>query len=366
METSSFFQKLKPHLGLILAGLVIGAAVKVTYFSPEPAIEEEVKEIVTIPDNKNTLYPDEAHFLDSLPADVMPQYPTIYKSHGKITASVISRERTPYGDVVVFDYNNSVRCFLIEGVNESCWNFRTARPSTYTHNEGLILKYLAEQNEVKDILVVGVGAGTLLKDLNGTDFKIDAVDINPAMPELAENYFILPKDLDFEYLIDDGRHFLNTTDKKYDAIILDLCFVNEYNAHLWTKEFYALTKNKLKDPQKGFLIASRGIVVGDENRKLDAMIGNAMLESFPQLYQVDNLDGLQEGSFDMGVYVASEGEFNFAGIETPKMTRWEFDKNEESTSDDMLDQLVDLFRPAADSIREQTLTNWGKDMFLPL
>lgn len=327
---------------------------------------ELVKEGTGIPANKDILYDDEKASPSPLPDEVMPQFPVIYKSRGVITASIIHREPTLYGDVVVFDYFNTTRCFLIEGVNESCWNFRNESPSGYTRDEKLILEYLADLQDVKDVLVIGVGAGTLLKDLEGKDLKIDGVDINPAMKDIAQKFFRLPENLDFEYIIDDGRHFLNTTDKKYDAIVLDLCYVNSANSHLWTKEFYALAKDKLKDPATGFLIASRGIVTGEQNEQLDAMIGTAMLESFSNLYQVKRNDEMSSNEFDMGVYIASNSVLDFSGLSIPTTEKWIFDTSVQATTDQILDQLVELFLPATDKIREQTLENWGKDMFLTL
>jgi spermidine synthase len=53
------------------------------------------------------------------------------------------------------------------------------------------------------------------------DAKMDVVEIDPGLTKLAEKYFNLPDDPRLEIYHEDGRTFLNRTDKKYDAIFMD-------------------------------------------------------------------------------------------------------------------------------------------------
>ena len=352
---------LKKYGSVIIAAALIVVAFKYNAHlkQPQSSVGIESKDITDLQDqNIGQLSPEN-------PVNGQPQFPVLYQSHGKFTANVIHTEKTLYGDIVIFDWQQHARCFLIEGVNESCWHFKKQSPSGYVRNEKLLLEHMAQQSEVEDILVIGVGAGMLLKDMDMKDVKVDGVDINPSMKDVADKFFGLPKDLDFEYIIDDGRHYLNTTDKKYDAIILDLCYINEYNAHLWTKEFYALAKDHLKDPETGFIISSRAIVTGEKSDRLDNMIAGAMKESFSYLHQVER-KGTREGQFDMGVYIASNKEYDFSNLERPLVFDWEYSGAGPIATDELNEELVRMFLPAADSIREQTFENVGREVFLPL
>lgn len=51
--------------------------------------------------------------------------------------------------------------------------------------------------------------------------KMDVVEIDPGLTKLAEEYFNLPDDSRLEIFHEDGRTFLNKTNKKYDAIFMD-------------------------------------------------------------------------------------------------------------------------------------------------
>lgn len=352
---------IKRYGSAILAFIFIVVVFKYnTYLKKQENSVNTVSEDIINLQNQNT---DQLSPQD--PVNGQPQFPVLYQSHGKFTANIIHTEQTLYGDIVIFDWREHSRCFLIEGVNESCWNFQKQSPSGYVRNERLLLEHMARQSEVEDILVIGVGGGMLLKDIEMEDVRVDGVDINPAMQGIADRFFGLPEDLDFEYIVDDGRHYLNTTDKKYDAIVLDLCYINEYNAHLWTKEFYALAKEHLKDPKTGFIISSRAVVTGEESDKLDRMIAGAMSESFTHLDQVER-KGTRVGQFDMGVYIASNKDYDFSNLEKPSVFEWEYDGSESAAVDELNEELVRMFLPAADAIRKQTFENVGREVFLPI
>jgi len=293
--------------------------------------------------------------------NTLPGYSTLYTSEGKQTANIIYKEPSQYGDIAVFDFGD-VRCYLIGGVLGSCWNAQYNTAGEYMTD----LAFWLEQSvdDVKDVLLIGVGGGMFLKELNGTDYTIDAVEINPKMIEVAERFYGLPENLDYTITVDDGRLYLNQTDKKYDVIIMDICDLNSYSAHLWTKEFYALAKSKLKNPDTGVIIGSRNIVSFLGDHKIDDVISNAIGESFSNLYYISREK--KAGEFDTATFIASNKNFGEFSEHEIVPIRWEFDYMVAPSTDENLDATVALARPSTEKLLLQVRENFGTDILLPV
>ncbi|KAH8240559.1 hypothetical protein KR026_000152 [Drosophila bipectinata] len=79
----------------------------------------------------------------------------------------------------------------------------------------------------KDVLVVGLGGGGLCSFLHAAlpHARITAVEIDPIMLEVAEQYFELKQDKRFHVVIDDGLAFLKrcrNEDIHFDAVLFDV------------------------------------------------------------------------------------------------------------------------------------------------
>lgn len=76
---------------------------------------------------------------------------------------------------------------------------------------------------LKDVLVIGGGAFTFPSILVETypEVTVDAVEIDPRLESIAKDYFFLSDSDRLHIHTEDGRTFLNRTDKKYDAIYID-------------------------------------------------------------------------------------------------------------------------------------------------
>jgi predicted membrane-bound spermidine synthase len=75
------------------------------------------------------------------------------------------------------------------------------------------------------ILVLGVAGGSVIKTLvDEIEFKakITGVDIDPAIIDIANNYFNLSQIKQLEIVIDDAFEFVLKTKDKYDLIIIDV------------------------------------------------------------------------------------------------------------------------------------------------
>ncbi len=82
---------------------------------------------------------------------------------------------------------------------------------------------IAESVRPASILLIGGGAFTLPKAMleHFPDARVDVVEIDPELPQLARDYFNLPIDDHLHIYTEDGRHYLERTDTQYDLIVLD-------------------------------------------------------------------------------------------------------------------------------------------------
>lgn len=102
----------------------------------------------------------------------------------------------------------------------------------------------------KDVAVIGVGTGTVASDalLSSQVRSVTAIDIDGDIPQfipmmLPERHhlFTPPR---FQFVENDGRHFLTTTDRRFDLIVNDAAIYAWY-LELSTLEFNRLARSRL-------------------------------------------------------------------------------------------------------------------------
>ena len=107
--------------------------------------------------------------------------------------------------------------------------------------EGLASAYASE---LESALCIGMGIGIVPRELAKKGVRVDAVEINPQIEDMAVKYFGLDTAA-FRLIIGDGRRFLQTTDAAYDAVILDAFIGDSSPAHLMTAESFRAVKKVL-------------------------------------------------------------------------------------------------------------------------
>jgi spermidine synthase len=115
---------------------------------------------------------------------------------------------------------------------------------------------LAFTEQLDRILVVGVGAGNIPMFLRKyySSAQIDVVDIDSQIIALAKEYFNFLEDDFLQAHAQDGRVFIENTQKPYDLIFLDAYTAAGIPKHLATKEFLRSLKKALKP--SGAIIAN--------------------------------------------------------------------------------------------------------------
>ena len=114
---------------------------------------------------------------------------------------------------------------LVETLIDLREPYRLQHPYAQAMTAGLI--YRPEPNSV---LLVGLGGGALVRFLNHyfPDVRLDVVEIDPAVVEVARDYFGTRPVPGTRILVADGRDFLARSTERYDLILLD--------AHLYPSE----------------------------------------------------------------------------------------------------------------------------------
>jgi predicted membrane-bound spermidine synthase len=87
-----------------------------------------------------------------------------------------------------------------------------------------------------DALLLGLGGGTLVKQLQRLGFHVEAVELDTRIRDVAREYFFV--DPEVPVVIDDARHFINTTDRRYDVIAVDLFHNETPPSHVLTLEAF--------------------------------------------------------------------------------------------------------------------------------
>ncbi|WP_027438148.1 spermidine synthase [Lachnospira multipara] len=162
-----------------------------------------------------------------------------------------------YGKIMVRDVvedGKEIRILMVNFARES------ACLREEGHHHELLFKYTRQfenifniKPDIKETLLIG-GAGMsypkyYIKNHQGC--KMDVVEINPEMVEIAHKYFYIDefmegdKDGALNIYVDDGMKFLSKQDKKYDCIINDAYIGNVLDSGLMSYRGVAHIKRHL-------------------------------------------------------------------------------------------------------------------------
>lgn len=111
-----------------------------------------------------------------------------------------------------------------------------------------LIPYLMNKN-IKDILLIGLGTGKLVKDFEFLFEKlkrIDAVDIEENSLKIAQDYFDFKVSDKFNFILQDGPAFIRNNKKKYDLIVVDVANNDGIDTRFLTDEYLADIKISLK------------------------------------------------------------------------------------------------------------------------
>lgn len=137
------------------------------------------------------------------------------------------------------------------------WNYINGLPHggrlNYTHGYyARAIEGLAYAGSAEKILVIGYGTGAIVEAvLKCPDVKeVTLVELSKSVMQNLRKvpmFREMLKNERIKVVIEDGRRFLNTTDTKYDAIMMDpVRSTTAYSNNIYSQEFFLLAKAHLK------------------------------------------------------------------------------------------------------------------------
>jgi len=170
----------------------------------------------------------------------------------------------------------------------------------------LLSKYRGHQGEA---LLVGLGGGMLAREMQKTGLDVEVVEIDGRLQMLARRYFGL--DPQMPVIIDDGRRYINQTNKQYKLIILDAFLGENAPWHLLTLECFKTLKHKMSDD--GLLLIEFFGHIRNENGKAARSILATLHEAG---FRVKLIGTRREEAPDRNlIFVVSNHEFSLENLQ---------------------------------------------------
>lgn len=153
---------------------------------------------------------------------------------------VIRYIESPYGRIVVSR----------EGPQHTFWESGVPlySDSNVVNSEEKIHYPLCQLDRVENVLLVSGGLGETLAEVSKyAPAHVDYVELDPYLTHAALELHAIKKGPSLEIKNTDGRRFIKITDRRYDAIIIDLPDPDTFQINrFFTSEFFALTKKILE------------------------------------------------------------------------------------------------------------------------
>jgi spermidine synthase len=137
--------------------------------------------------------------------------------------------------------------------------------------------------EAANALYIGLGGGSAPKRAwrDFPDLQLQAVELDPAVVDVARKWFALPQDPRLAVEVEDGRRYLQRHDRRWDVIVLDAYYSDALPFHLTTQEFLELVRDRLAPG--GIVVANVIGAVEGENSKLFRAFYRTYRSVFPSV-----------------------------------------------------------------------------------
>lgn len=159
-------------------------------------------------------------------------------------------------------------------------------------------------------LLLGLGGGIIARKLQDLGHTVDSVELDERIAKIARDYFNLEHN--GELFVDDGRHFMRSTDRRYDLIVFDVFQAEVPPAHMLTLEAFRDLR-RLLNPGGFVIINYSGFITGSTGIGARS-IYKTLLEAG---YRVDLLPtGTQERTRN-NLMIASDRDMDYSTTRVP-------------------------------------------------
>lgn len=192
---------------------------------------------------------------------------------------LIYQKETMFSHLDVVEYGQD-RSLYLDGMRHSSMNLHDPLDLVIDYTEFFHLGMLLNP-QIKDVLFVGGGGFTGPKNFLALypETKIDVVELDSDVIDVAKTYFGLEENSRLQIFNDDARKHLLTFDKKYDLIVLDAYASNYVPYHLLTDEFFEIVEQRLNTD--GIVISNLIGSIEGKNSPLVRSTYKTMKDTFP-------------------------------------------------------------------------------------
>ncbi len=168
------------------------------------------------------------------------------------------------------------------------------------YDYALLAPMMADVGPGDEVLILGMGTGTFATQCRRyfEDLKIEGVEIDKKITNLAREYFYLPEDV--EVATYDGRAYLQAVDKKYDVIMVDAYQDITIPFQMSSVEFFTLVREHLKED--GVMVVNMNMHSQEEGN-INDYLSDTIATVFPCVYTVD-----VSGSTNRELFAGNSGE----------------------------------------------------------
>ena len=171
-----------------------------------------------------------------------------FSLNGGFEVSVLSKQ---YGDIIHYFESPYGRILVTrEGPQKTLWESGVPiySDANLIPSEEKIHYPLSQLEKIGNVLLVSGGLGSTLKEVMKYEpAHIDYVELDPHLTEAAQKSGFLKQRPALDIINRDARDFIKNTDRKYDAVILDLPDPDTFQINrFYTDEFFSLVKRTLQ------------------------------------------------------------------------------------------------------------------------
>jgi spermidine synthase len=192
---------------------------------------------------------------------------------------LLLEKKSPYNTIVVTEDDRGLRILRFEqgGARQSVVKLGDPDHLELPYTRAIPVAFVFVERP-QNVLVVGLGGGTIPAFLRKhfPDTRIDAVEIDPGVVEVAKSHFGFREDATMHAHVADGRHFIERSGRLYDIIFLDAFGTNSVPYQLVTREFLAAVSRALKPS---------GVVIGNIWSRASNPLYDSMVRTYQAVYE---------------------------------------------------------------------------------
>ena len=161
----------------------------------------------------------------------------------------------------------------------------------YVYDYFLLVPFFRSQasSPVANLCLIGLAAGTTARQYTAVfgPIPIDGVEIDPAIVDVARQYFELNLP-NLRVIIEDGRYHLANTDQRYDVVAIDAYRPPYIPFQLTTAEFFTQVRDRLTPDG----VVAVNVARTEVDYALVDAIASTMRAIYPSVYVVDTQGNL--------------------------------------------------------------------------